>query len=286
MISNAVVWRGFAAAVAANVGINAVGYAYSAYHKTEKFYDLCGSGAFLGSLTAAVVATKFHRGVFIGLHPRQLIIGGTLAVWSFRLASFLAARVHRYGDKRFDAIKGHPLKFAVYWAIQIIWVGVVGAPTIATVSADPTSQQPLNLLDFSGLALWVAGFAFEAIADKQKREWQDKQGEDRRKKFIDTGLWAWCRYPNYLGEMTLWVGSYLVSTRAFPASPVAKYAFSASPLFISYLLTRLSGIPIQERQAKVRFAGSAEYADYVAKTNPLLPWPPSRKSFAEKEKKD
>ncbi|KAJ3404322.1 hypothetical protein HDU80_003015 [Chytriomyces hyalinus] len=255
-----------------DVGINTIGFIYSAIHRTEHYYDACGTGSFV----AATVGTAIYR-LVVGrgaLRLSQVLVAASTIIWAARLFKFLTARVKRLGrDSRFDKVKDKPVVFSGYWAVQALWVAVVCFPTLATIasSSDASSSATVKetLLLATGFALWIFGFAFEVIADNQKAQWQNRLGSARAKAFIDTGLWARCRYPNYFGEITLWFGSYLMALSCFPNSTVAKYAFAVSPLFITFILTNLSGIPIQEGQARKRFKGNSEYAHYV-KTTPLL----------------
>ncbi|KAJ3254197.1 hypothetical protein HDU77_004185 [Chytriomyces hyalinus] len=255
-----------------DVGINTIGFIYSAIHRTEHYYDACGTGSFV----AATVGTAIYR-LVVGrgsLGLSQVLVAASTIIWAGRLFKFLTARVKRLGrDSRFDKVKDKPVVFSGYWAVQALWVAVVCFPTLATIasSSDASSSATVKetLLLATGFALWIFGFAFEVIADNQKAQWQNRLGSARAKAFIDTGLWARCRYPNYFGEITLWFGSYLMALSCFPNSTVAKYAFAVSPLFITFILTNLSGIPIQEGQARKRFKGNSEYTHYV-KTTPLL----------------
>ena len=146
------------------------------------------------------------------------------------------------------------------------------------LSLPPDLHTPLGYQDYFGIALWLIGFSFEAIADYQKFRWQLKLGDERKKKFMNSGVFKYCRYPNYFGEITLWFGSYFIASAAFPHSWVAKYGLAASPLFTTFILTRLSGIPLSEKMAKERFAGNEAYAEYRKNTNLLIPWFPKKTS--------
>ncbi|KAI8616614.1 hypothetical protein BC830DRAFT_1063235 [Chytriomyces sp. MP71] len=257
--------------LAANAGLNMVVGAYSVAHKTEKWFDFCGSLAFLASVLVPLAATtglQIER-----IHPLHVALGATTCVWATRLLYHLTSRIHRLGeDKRFDAIKVNRIRFSVSWLIQTLWVGLVSYPTVRIVSTQAEDLAPLNTLAFTGLGIWALGFGFEAVADKQKSDWQTRMGKERRSKFINEGLWSLCRYPNYFGELTLWAGSFLMAISAFPFSLSTIIGFAVSPAFIALLLFKLSGIPPQERLAAERFKGNAAYAEYVRKTNTLIPW--------------
>ncbi|KAJ3192226.1 hypothetical protein HK101_006880 [Irineochytrium annulatum] len=256
---------------------NTVGFCISAPFKNEKYYDSFGTSTFL--LCSAFTLVRAHP-TLLSLstlpHPRQLILLATTTLWAGRLFAFLSKRVHMLkGDRRFDKIKHNPLRFGAAWFIQSIWAGVVGLPAYAVLSK--VGEQPaLGWLDAVGLGLWVIGFTFETIADFHKLAWQKQHGDDRFKMFISSGPWKYCRYPNYFGEITLWFGAYFVSLSAFPGSLEAKYVLAVSPLFTTLILTKLSGIPLQERQAKKRFEGNKEYEAYTKRTNLIVPWFPKQ----------
>ncbi|KAJ3245311.1 hypothetical protein HDU78_009556 [Chytriomyces hyalinus] len=257
-------------ALSANATINIVGFGVSSAQQTEVYYDACGSSAFAASALTALAATTRLRPSAI--HPLHIALGATTTVWAARLFEHLTSRVHRLGgDSRFDAVKTDPAKFSVYWAIQTMWVGIVSLPAVVVLATPAARLMRFGPLAGLGLGLWATGFTIEAVADKQKADWQNRLGAERKGKFIDEGLWTLARYPNYFGEMTLWTGSYVMAVSALPLSAATVTGFAASPLFITLLLTQLSGIPLQEKQAAVRFHGNAAYAEYVKRTNLLVP---------------
>lgn len=53
----------------------------------------------------------------------------------------------------------------------------------------------------------------------------------------------------------------------------AQFASVASPFFVMMLLRFVSGVPLQEKQAEVRWGTTPEYIDYRARTNLLVPLP-------------
>jgi len=49
----------------------------------------------------------------------------------------------------------------------------------------------------------------QVVADEQKRRFASNPVN--KGKWIDRGLWRLSRHPNFLGEITLWLGAYLVA---------------------------------------------------------------------------
>ena len=120
-----------------------------------------------------------------------------------------------------------------------------------------------------GVTLWGAGFAIEVVADAQKRAFRADPAN--RGRFITTGLWAWSRHPNYFGEITLWVG---IAVIAAPALSGWQYLTLVSPLFVTLLLTKVSGIPLLEARGRRNWGDDPDYRDHLARTPVLVPRPP------------
>lgn len=98
------------------------------------------------------------------------------------------------GDSRFDKIKKSPPKFAVAWTAQATWVSLCLMPVIAINSIPATVFATLprtKLTDFLGLSLYVGGFLFEIIADRQKSQWmREKKNKQHDEDFMTRGVWS------------------------------------------------------------------------------------------------
>jgi len=241
-------------------GIQISGWAFASALKSEKFYDALGSVAYL----AVALGSLAYGGYYF---PRQILATTLVCVWTLRLGSFLVLRVLRTGgDSRFDELKHHPFRFLGAWILQGVWVWVVCVP-LFLLNSSPTNPT-LRWTDVIGVTIWTIGFLVETIADFQKLAF--KSDPSNRGKFIDTGLWAWARYPNYFGEMMLWWGLFLTCCATFYG---AEWAAVASPLFVMTLLLFVSGVPLQEHQAQMRWGEDPAYQSYRSRTFLLLPLP-------------
>ena len=109
------------------------------------------------------------------------------------------------------------------------------------------------------------------MADWQKSAF--KRDPANEGAFIDVGLWAWSRHPNYFGEITLWTGMAIV---AVPVLSGWQYATLISPVFVAFLLIKVSGIPLLEESADERWGGQDDYEDYKRRTPVLIPRPPGK----------
>ncbi len=230
-------------------------------NRTERFYDLTGGITYI---TVTLLALLLAPGV----DARSLLVAALVIVWATRLASFLFMRIRAAGeDRRFHEIKQSFARFLLAWTLQGLWVAFSLAAALAVVTS--TGRRDLDLFAGVGLLVWLAGFSVEVIADRQKSAFNARA--ENRGRFISTGLWSWSRHPNYFGEIVLWVG---VAVIALPVLRGWQYATLVSPLFITLLLTRISGIPLLERRADEKWGGEAAYESYKARTSVLIPRPP------------
>ncbi|HEY5650714.1 MAG TPA: DUF1295 domain-containing protein [Acidimicrobiia bacterium] len=229
--------------------------------KTERYYDLTGS---LTYLTVTLVAVLLSDDV----DARAVIVAIMVVVWAARLGTFLFRRISRDGrDGRFDEIKIAPIRFFMTWTLQGLWVLLTAAAALAIITSS--ERQVLGWLAFVGIAVWVAGFAIEVVADQQKSAF--KQDPSNHGRFISTGLWAWSRHPNYFGEITLWIGVAIV---AVPILSGWRWAVLISPVFVFLLLNRVSGIPMLEKRADERWGSEPDYERYKQSTPVLILRPP------------
>ena len=230
--------------------------------QTEKYYDLTGSITYT---TVTVVAVALST----DLDARAWIVAAMVIIWTTRLGVFLFRRIQRAGkDSRFDEMKKSPIRFFSAWTIQGLWVLLTAAAALAIITS--TDRVDMGILGVVGLFTWVAGFAVEVVADKQKSDFKSDPANEGR--FIDTGLWAWSRHPNYFGEIVLWTG---IVVMAIPVLSGWRWVVLVSPLFVTLLLTRISGIPLLEKKADERWGDEPAYRRYKDATPVLIPRPPS-----------
>ena len=243
-------------------GINWLAFIPAAIARTEHYYDLTGGITYLTIISVAVLLSG-------DLDTRGILVAGMVMIWAIRLASFLYLRIAKAGkDSRFDVIKTKPARFLMAWTLQGLWVLLTAACALAIITGGPS--QPLGAVGSVGIAIWVVGFAIEIIADRQKSAF--KRDPNNADKFISTGLWAWSRHPNYFGEIMLWTG---VAVIAIPVLQGWQWATLISPVFVTLLLTRISGVPMLEDKADKRWGGQDDYEAYKQRTPVLLMKPPA-----------
>lgn len=259
-------------------GIQWACFVVAASLQTEKFYDLTGSLTFVGLGLFALIDQASY-------FTRQCVATGMMIGWAMRLGSFLFYRVLKDGkDRRFDKARTNPKQFFIFWTIQAMWVWITSVPVY--ILNDKTHRDPaLGWRDYLGWIMWAFGFLLECAADWQKFKF--RSDPNNRTMFIQHGVWSLSRHPNYFGEICCWCGLFLTSSSVF--SSAAEWVSVLSPLFVVFLLTRVSGVPLLEKAADKRYGPESDssdeiktaYAQYVAATNVLIPWLPSKKRAGE-----
>ena len=251
----------FALCGALAFAVNWLAFIPAAVKQTEHYYDLTGGITYI---TVILVAVSLSN----SLDLRSGIVAGMVLFWSVRLASFLFLRISRAGkDGRFDDIKKEPARFFLAWTLQGLWVLLTAAAALAVITGG--NREPLGFLGYVGIAVWVTGILIEIVADKQKADFRADPAN--KGEFIDAGLWAWSRHPNYFGEIVLWTGVAII---AIPVLEGWQWATLISPVFVTFLLTKVSGIPMLEKSADERWGGQNDYESYKRNTPVLVMRPP------------
>ena len=248
------------------MAINWVVFLPSAAAQSDTFYDTTGAITYFTVTVVACLIAYNHHG---NLDLRSLAIAAMIVIWCARLGTFLFIRIHAMGgaDSRFEKIKVNPARFLVAWTLQGLWVVLTASAAHVAILAE--QRAPIGVFFYAGIAVWLLGFAWEAIADSQKSAF--KKDPANKGKFINVGLWRWSRHPNYFGEITLWTG---VLITAIPVLQGLSWLVVISPIFVTLLLTKISGVNLQTAQAKQRWGDDPAYQEYLANTPMLIPRPP------------
>ena len=119
----------------------------------------------------------------------------------------------------------------------------------------------INLVTLLGFALCLCAATLQLVADVQLHRFQ-RQAKNRGQ-IIRHGVWRHARHPNYLGEILMWWGVFVVLLSVRP---------SLWLLGIGALTNTLMFLLISIPMAESRMAGYKEGFDrYVQETNRLLP---------------
>lgn len=227
-------------------------------YQTEKYFDLTGGLTYI----FVILLTAYLAGAVDG---RSILMVVLVVIWAARLGFFLFRRIQKAGkDDRFDELKPNFFRFLNVWTIQGLWISLTLAAALVVITS--TSRKELDLFALAGFVVWVIGFAIEVVADWQKSVF--RENPENKGKFIQTGLWARSRHPNYFGEIVLWIGVMII---ALPVLQGWQWVGLASPLFVILLLTRVSGIPLLEKKADEKWGGQEVYETYKKNTPVLIP---------------
>ena len=230
---------------------------------SEKYFDFTGMIATLLVIATAIFAL-LNSGQQISI--RSTIVAIFVSIWTLRLGTFLYIRIVKSGeDKRFREIKKSLPKFLMTWTLSALWVFLttVNAVTIIILNQQVT----LDLFFMAGFAIWILGFTFEAVADKQKKSFSKIL--ENKDKFITLGLWSISRHPNYFGEIVLWTGIAIMS---LPLLSGWQFLTLVSPVFVYLLLTKISGLPFLEEKAEKKWGNDKGYLEYKNNTPILIPY--------------
>jgi len=198
--------------------------------------------------------------------PRSVLVLVLVSVWALRLSLYITWRNWGHGeDRRYQAIRArNEPHFAIkslylVFGLQALLAWIISLPLLGAL-LNPGS---LRVLDWTGVMLWLVGFAFEAGGDWQLARF--KSAPANRGKVMDQGLWRFTRHPNYFGDFCIWWGLYLLA-----ASAGAWWSI-AGPALMSVLLMRVSGVTLLEKDIGER---RPQYAEYVRRTNEFFPGAP------------
>jgi steroid 5-alpha reductase family enzyme len=204
------------------------------------------------------------------LVERAYLVLFVVTVWSVRLSLFILLR--NWGepeDRRYQQIRADNeprfwLKsLYIVFGLQAILAWIISLPLLASILGGA----PLNWIDFLAVALWLIGFGFEAIGDQQLSSF--KADPANSGKVLDQGLWRYTRHPNYFGETCIWWAYFLFAVAA------GGWWTVLSPILMTFLLLRVSGVTLLEKDIGER---RPAYRDYIRRTNAFFPGPPKSPS--------
>lgn len=196
---------------------------------------------------------------------RGFVVAVLVTVWGVRLAWHIYARYRQHAeDYRYAAWRkewGSWFTLRSYlqvFMLQGLLLYLIAVPVLSVNKIRPTS---LNLFDVVGLLIWLLGFVFEVVGDAQLKQFMSDA--KNKGKLLTSGLWQYTRHPNYFGEVTMWWGLAVVAMAAG-----ANWWVFIGPLTITFLILRVSGVPLLENKMK----NNPHFTAYVKHTNKFLPW--------------
>jgi steroid 5-alpha reductase family enzyme len=200
------------------------------------------------------------------VHARGLLVSVLANIWGLRLAWHIYARIkqrpedYRYQEWRKNWGKLFPLRsYLQVFMLQGIFLFIIALPILFINKNTPP---PLGWLDLIGTIVWLIGFLFESVGDAQLAQFIKNPANKGR--LMQSGLWAYTRHPNYFGEVTQWWGIWIIAL-----SVPHAFATVVGPLMITFLILKVSGIPLLEKKMQQ----NPEFAAYAKRVSVFIPLP-------------
>jgi steroid 5-alpha reductase family enzyme len=213
--------------------------------------------------------------LYYGLTPegfvgRKLLTCLLVTLWGLRLALHILRRNwgkpedYRYAAWRRDnGPRWWWISFFQVFLLQGVLLWFISAPLLAAQISPAPAR--LIWLDALAILVWGVGFFFEAVGDWQLARF--KVDPANRGRLLTTGVWRYTRHPNYFGDSAQWWGYYLLALAA------GGWWTAFSPLLMTFLLLRVSGVRLLEKSMQATKPG---YEDYMRRTSSFLPLPPRK----------
>lgn len=202
------------------------------------------------------------------LNERNTLVIILLSAWAIRLAAHITWR--NWGqeeDSRYQAIRANNQpnfefkSLYIVFLLQAFLALIVALPLMSIFNADT----PINTVDHIAFGLWLFGMFFESVGDLQLARF--KADRANRGRVMNKGLWRFSRHPNYFGEFCIWWAFFLFAA-------ASGYWWSiVSPLLMTVLLLKVSGVSLLESSITER---RPEYANYTRTTSAFFPWLPKK----------
>lgn len=198
----------------------------------------------------------------------SIIVTAVVSIWGLRLFYYIIRRNwkkpedFRYVNMRKNWEGKIPAlqAFIRVFMLQMILMYIISLPVIVS---NAYSSPGVSVFLILGLIIWLIGFYFEAVGDRQLKKF--KSDMNNKGKIMQNGIWKYTRHPNYFGESAMWTGIFIMSLNKGHA-----YLTFISPVLITLLLLFVSGVPLLEK----RYEGNSDYEVYKKRTSKFFPWFP------------
>lgn len=247
--------------LAADAVATVIVWAFGLIFKNSSFYD-----PYWSLIPWLIILTMMIRYNLFGATNVILLIA--LGFWSWRLTFNWAYTCENLQtqDWRYTKMKAdnkpavwHILNFSGIHMMPTLFVFAGLSPAMLLVLENTA----FNALSLIGAAVIVLATLIELFADismhRFRKENKDKNAINER------GLWNFSRHPNYLGEISVWFGVYLMAVVVCPHLWFTIFGAISMVILFCFI-----SIPMMEKRQLVR---RPLYADYQKTTSMLLLMP-------------
>jgi steroid 5-alpha reductase family enzyme len=220
----------------------------------------------------ALLSWVYFLGTEGPLLPR-LLPATLVTIWGGRLSLHIlwrsrdAPEDYRYREMR----ERHGSRFPLVSLFTVFLLQGALLWLISTPLLQAGRATELSLWHLAAVMVFAVGFLFETVGDLQLSRFRADLSNTGQ--VMKTGLWRYTRHPNYFGDALVWWSFFLLAL----AHPGSGWTF-LSPLLMTALLLKVSGVSLLEQKLRRTRAG---YAEYVARTNAFFPWFPTTVSSDE-----
>ena len=245
--------------LAVSMAVSGLGWIYFIY-----FFSI-GYGFGVSAL-AVTMAILFKDVISL---PTAMLCA-VMFVFGCRLGLYLLTREKRSAEYKKilygpDAAKKKPLFVVIMvWVFcALLYVGQV-SPVAFYLANKADGAQVNEIFPWIGAGMMALGVILEAVADAQKAAAK----KVNPKRFVDTGVYRIVRCPNYLGELVIWTGSFIV---CFGACCSWWQWVIAAIGYIGIVYVMFSGARRLEIRQNYSYGNDPEYQAYIKKIPILLP---------------
>jgi steroid 5-alpha reductase family enzyme len=244
------------------LAITAVGFRRMVY-----FLNIGYTFSIVAVVIASVVLLRANATVL------TLLLAAGIVFWGLRLGIFVTKRELSKGyvkernriDKEYGKIT-LPIKFAIWITVSVLYLMMV-SPLLFSLESSSAADTVTMVLQIIGFALMAGGLTLEGIADKQKSAFKLKNPST----FCSTGLYSLIRCPNYLGEITFWIGTWVMGI-GFYKTALEWVVSLIGMVCIVYIM--FGSTKRLEKTQISRYGSLPEFQKYSKTVPILIPWLP------------
>jgi steroid 5-alpha reductase family enzyme len=236
----------------------------SVYLKDASIVDIFWGAGF-------ILVSAFYFLITEAFYARKIIMLAMVLIWGLRLSVHIMWRnMGKEEDFRYREFRKRYGEHRYWWVSYfqvfllqgfILWL--VSAPLLAVQYF--TRDGNISILDYISVGIWLTGFLWESVADWQLLRFKSKAENEGI--ILKTGLWKYSRHPNYFGDALVWWGFGLLGVAS------GSYISLLSPVLMTYILIKVSGVSLLEKSLMRTKPG---YLEYKKTTNAFIPWIPKK----------
>jgi steroid 5-alpha reductase family enzyme len=211
-----------------------VGYRSFLYFVSVGYGISIGLTALVGLLVTNI-CTKNEIPLLSNIHI------GLTVLWSIRLTTFLLHREYvNWPAWHWKLQEVHELsktqKKKPIWFTCSAFYAMMITPCLFRMkqSIEQLKCTTWTTVGKIGILLQICGLSMESVADYQKGTFKRLPGN--RKKWCNVGLWSIFTFPNYLGEIIFWIGTYTAGLDSF--SNRTQWILATAGLLFSFTIIK------------------------------------------------